>query len=649
VRHVTGKAERMSTGGWKGDWLDQLPVAAVMLTADGVARGWNAEAADLLGWPESRAFQRLGEPGAEWWKRLRTEVAARGTGSIVITNRRGGRPVTLRLQARGLDGGDLLVVLHDETDRMAQQRAERRRESRRRWSEAALEASRRRLQFLTEELHDHAVFTIDDAGRIATWNESVKRVLGYDADALLNRPLASLQTGGTECVQTLLSRTDAAGRQAAADVELRHADGSTVRVHLVASAQRDPDLAMSGCIVVLRDLTERLQVEENLRRSEEQLRQAQKMDAIGRLAAGIAHDFNNILTAIQGHVQFLLEDLPENLPSRQDAEEVRRAAERATALTRQLLTFARRQVITPVTLDVNDVVREVDRLLRRLISADVRLSADLGEPLPAIFADPGQLEQVIVNLVVNARDAISDGGEITLRTSVIHLDESYTGQGLQLTPGEYVQLSVSDTGCGMSREVQRQVFEPFFTTKPEGTGLGLPTVYGIVKQSNGHISVYSEPGVGTTFKVFLPVHGQPVPAAATGTTPAVAAARHTAGTVLLVEDDDAVRGLVRRTLVGNGFHVLEARDGEEALQLATESDSPIDVVVTDYNMPNMSGDELAERLATARPDAGIVMMSGFPETALARNGYAPTRRRFLEKPFTPVSLVRAVREAMVDE
>jgi two-component system, cell cycle sensor histidine kinase and response regulator CckA len=394
-----------------------------------------------------------------------------------------------------------------------------------------------------------------------------------------------------------------------------------------------------GFAVVIRDLSERRRAEESLRRSEEQLRHSQKMDAVGRLASGIAHDFNNILTAIQGHVQFLLEDLPQDQAAHEDAAEIKKAADRATELTRQLLTFARKQPTRPSLLNVNDVIADLEKLLRRLIRADVALETTFAD-VPEVFADPGQVEQVLVNLVVNARDAIRDTGRISIATTRITIDEVYATRDLNLVPGEYVQISVSDTGTGMSPEIRRQVFEPFFTTKAEGTGLGLPTVYGIVKQAGGHVSVYSEEGIGTTFKIFLPAHDS------TRDVANDVATAGASGTVLLVEDDDAVRSLAKRALEASGFAVVEAADGAEAVRIADEEAGSIDVVVTDLTLPRLNGEKLATRIRASRPNTGVVLMSGFSETSLLREGRIREHQCFLEKPFTPAALLRAVRDAM---
>ncbi|CAN5606757.1 hypothetical protein BH23GEM10_BH23GEM10_18120 [soil metagenome] len=376
-------------------------------------------------------------------------------------------------------------------------------------AEAGLRATHERLRLITDIVRDHAILNVDGNGAIVSWNATAERLTGYTADAIIRAPVTTITSDDDDDVAGMFERSHDDGR-CEAEIGMRRLDGTTFRAHVTLAAQHDPAQAVIGYTMIVRDLSERLRAEEELRSREEQLRHSQKLDAVGRLAAGIAHDFNNVLTAIQGHVQFLLEDLPEDFPSREDATEIRRAAERATQLTRQLLTFARRQPIKPVPMDLNAVITDLEKLLRRLISADIQLDTELVEA-PHVFADPGQIEQVLMNLVVNARDSMPQGGTITVRTSTIQFDEAYVARGLNLAPGEYVQMSVTDTGCGIPAEVQRHIFEPFFTTKAEGTGLGLSTVYGITTQSGGHVSVYSEEGVGTTFKVFLPVRETDTP------------------------------------------------------------------------------------------------------------------------------------------
>jgi PAS domain S-box-containing protein len=607
-------------------WLDQLPGAAAVLASDGRVLAWNGDAAALLGW-RSAARPRLGGSHASWLSRLQAEVGTRGRGNVHISRRRAGVRRVIELSASRTGDEGLLVLMRDCT-RLAEDRRKESREEHR---------LRQFLDQLSEVVHDHAMIIVDRDGYIVSWNAGAHRLTGHGPDTVMDMHLTVLLSATPEETNVLLEKAAQGGR-IEADTNARRSDHSTFPVH-VTVARLVGERQAAGYAVVLRDLSEQMRAQETLRRSEDQLRHSQKMDAVGRLASGIAHDFNNVLTAIQGHVQFLLEDLPADLPSRDDAEEIRKAADRATELTRQLLTFARKQPSRPVSLNPNALITDIEKLLRRLIRADVTLDTVM-EDVPNVVIDPGQLEQVIVNLVVNARDAIGSAGGITVTTSCINLEEIYSARGLQLPPGEYVRISVSDTGAGMSLETQVQIFEPFFTTKSEGTGLGLSTVYGIVKQAGGHVSVYSEEGSGTTFKVFLPVHGE-----GTELTIASTAGHGETGTVLLVEDDEAVRALARRTLEGKGYEVMEAADGEEALRIAN-AHAGIDVIVTDLSMPRLSGEDLAARIRETKPDAGIVVMSGFSHMSLVRDGRIMEDGHFLEKPFTPSALVDVVRQAM---
>ena len=636
-----GKADAVTAVESVAEWLRHLPLPALLVDDNGVPLTWNAGATALLGWEDARSIHHFGGPVVPWFARLRSAARSAGTGHVIVTRQRRGERLALDVTARYIAPGELLVLITDVTALSTARREARSYARELRRAEAGLRTSQERIRLITDAVHDHATVTLDGAGRIVSWNAGAQRLTGFTAGDVMQQPFGAVLVQEVSRLEEVLRHAALSGRDET-ELTLRRHDRSTYQGRITASALHDSEGAMSGFVIVLRDLTEAIRAADKLRRSEEQLQRSQKMDAIGRLSAGIAHDFNNVLTAIHGHVEFLLTDLPPDLPAREDVEEIRRAAERATALTRQLLTCARRQVMNPVPLDVNTVVRDIQGMLRRLITADIGFETLLDPDVPLIFADPSQLEQVLLNLIVNARDAITHNGTIAIRTTAMHFAESYAARDLQLTPGDYVQLTVSDTGAGMNNEVQRQIFEPFFTTKPDGTGLGLSTVYGIVKQTGGHISVYSEESVGTTFKVFFPVYNPNV-APAPLQAPASSIG---AGTVLVVEDDDAVRGLARRTLQGSGYAVVEAREGEEALLILSQRSGEIDVVVTDVNMPNLSGYELANRIAHILPRAGVVIMSGFSEESAPDDLTMHRRRRFLEKPFTPVSLVRAVREAM---
>jgi signal transduction histidine kinase/ActR/RegA family two-component response regulator len=381
------------------------------------------------------------------------------------------------------------------------------------------------------------------------------------------------------------------------------------------------------------------------KRLEEQLRQSQKMEAIGRFAAGIAHDFNNILTGISGYADLLLEDLHTEDPRRDDVQEIQQATLRAAGLTRQLLAFSRKQVLQPKVLSLAAVVENLLPLLRRIIGEDVVLAAQSDPDLGVISADPGQLEQVLLNLVVNSRDAMPEGGELTITTCNVDVEEPSSHGKCIVPPGRYALLAVHDTGTGMTAAVQARIFEPFFTTKPQGkgTGLGLSTVYGIVKQSGGYIAVASEPNCGTTLSVYFPRVESPITLSATSS--ARESPRGTE-TILVVEDQDMVRALTGRVLEGSGYRILSAANGKDALEVASAYTGHIDMMVSDVIMPGMSGRELGLLLHAARPDMKVLFLSGYPDESIVRHGVLEPGVAFLQKPFAPDVLVQRVREEL---
>jgi signal transduction histidine kinase len=387
------------------------------------------------------------------------------------------------------------------------------------------------------------------------------------------------------------------------------------------------------------DITERKQLEE-------QFHQAQKMEAVGRLAGGVAHDFNNLLTAILGCADLVLETLTAAAPEREEIEEIRKAALRAADLTRQLLAFSRQQVIAPTVLNPNEVVADMDKLLRRLLGEDVELRTVLASDLATVKADPNQLEQVLLNLAVNARDAMPNGGKLTIETQNLELDQEYVRGHLSAQPGPYVMLAVSDTGVGMDAATQARIFEPFFTTKEKGkgTGLGLATVYGIVKQSGGWIWVYSEPGQGTTFKVYLPRVEEAVAPAAPSPPPPMS--MRGSETVLVVEDDGTIRNLVQKVLKANGYTVLVAASGGDAEPVAGQHEGPIHLLVTDVVLPGLNGREVARRLTAARPGIRVLYLSGYTDDAIVHHGVLEPGVAFLQKPFALAALSRKVREVL---
>jgi len=394
-----------------------------------------------------------------------------------------------------------------------------------------------------------------------------------------------------------------------------------------------------GVIGVALDITDR-------KRLTDQLRQSQKMQAVGELAGGIAHDFNNLLMVVKGHAEMLIDRLPDSSPLRHSIEQMQKATERAAALTRQLLAFSRKQVLQPRVLELNDVVAGMIQMFSRVIGENIELAFLPGAKLWRVKADPSQMEQVLLNLVVNARDAMPDGGRLTIETSNIDLDRSYGLKHANMEPGHYVMLIVSDTGCGMDAGTQARIFEPFFTTKGQGkdTGLGLATVYGVVKQSGGFIWVYSEVGHGTTFKIYLPRVAAEVEKAA--------AERASAGpppgneTILFVEDEESVRELVRDFLVTAGYHVLEAADGVQALETAAAQKGPIHLLITDVVMPRLSGREVATRISAERPDLKILYISGYTDDSVFRHGVLEGGVAFLQKPFNLKALAHKIREVL---
>jgi len=408
-----------------------------------------------------------------------------------------------------------------------------------------------------------------------------------------------------------------------------------------------------GGVEVMLEITEHRRAEEAKEKLEAQLRQAQKMEAIGQLAGGVAHDFNNVLTAILGNVELMQAELRAELPREQmlltGLAQIDRSGQRAAALTRQLLAFSRHQVIKPEVLDPNRSLIDMERMLEHLVGEHISLELSLAPDVKRIRADASQIEQVIMNLVLNARDAMPDGGRLMIETANVVLDEGFCAAHADARPGAHVVLSVSDTGCGMDEQTAQRAFEPFFTTKApgRGTGLGLSTVYGIVRQSDGLITTYSEPRRGTTFRVYLPA--VEAPATVPGERAAVGEVPGGRETVLVCEDEESVRTLACRILESRGYTVLAAENGTRALKLAAEHSSPIDLLLTDVVMPDMDGDKLAEALRTKRPDLKVLYVSGYTSNVVAHHGILDEGVNFLEKPFGLRSLLERVREVLDDE
>jgi two-component system, cell cycle sensor histidine kinase and response regulator CckA len=484
-------------------------------------------------------------------------------------------------------------------------------------------------------------------GSLITANPKLAEILGYDSpEELLRVNFGEVYANAAER-ERLLARHGEAGTAQRIELEWKRKDGTRiwvdVNVHSIRDERGEP--LFEGFV---QDTTERHRGEDERHALEQQLAQSQKIEAVGQLAGGIAHDFNNLLTAITGYTELLLSSLAADDPLRSHAEQVRRSAQRAASLTQQLLAFSRRQVLEPKTLNLNEVISGIEEMLRRLIGEHIELRTRRAPDLWPVRADPGQLEQAIMNLVVNARDAMPGGGRLSIETGNAELDPAYAGAHMPIEPGDYAMVAVTDSGTGMTPEVRGRLFEPFFTTKGQGkgTGLGLSTTYGIVKQSGGYIWCYSEPGKGTTFKIYLPrADVDAVPAPPTSPIPA-APLLPVHETILLVEDEPEVRSLVQRLLKMQGYSVVAAANPEEALAIIRDFKGQIDLMVTDVVMPGMSGRQLAERLAKILPNLKVLFVSGYTDDAIVHHGILDPGTAFLQKPFTPQALARKVREVI---
>jgi len=487
-----------------------------------------------------------------------------------------------------------------------------------------------------------------ESRRFSYANPAICGMLGYTEQELARLTVDDIHPGGD--LPHVISEFEAQARgekALASTIPCLRKDGDVVYADIVTTVvEIDGRKCNVGCFS---DVTARKRAEAEREMLEEQLRVSQKMEAIGSLAGGVAHDFNNLLCVILSYTGFALERVREDDPMRDDLLEVKKAGERAAALTRQLLAFSRKQVLQPVPLSLNQIAAGVEKMLRRILGEDIDFVQVLAPDLGLTLADPGQIEQVLMNLAVNARDAMPEGGKLTIETSNVEIDEEYAARHVDVKPGPYVQLAVTDTGCGMDQQTRARLFEPFFTTKEKGkgTGLGLPTVYGIVKQSEGNIWVYSEPGQGTTFKIYLP---RDLAATATAIRPPTVPWRSTGTeTILVVEDEEALRKVARRTLDAAGYTVLTAADGDDALLTSAQHVGAIHLLLTDVVMPRMSGRALAQELAKTRPTLKVLYMSGYTDNAIVHHGVLDTGTHFLGKPFTAADVMHKVREVLDED
>jgi hypothetical protein len=570
-----------------------------------------------------------------------------GAGARLAARRRDGSefPAEISLSAIETEDGTLVAAaIRDATER---QRAEE------------------KFRSLLEAAPDAMVCAGPD-GRIALVNAQAERLFGYGRDEMIGAAIEMLVPDAARAAHPEHRahyfadphpRPMGAGQQLAG----RRRDGSEFPADISLSAiETDEGLLVSAAV---RDVSDRLEAEaeqERLRaiaereRVDARLQQSQRLESLGQLAGGVAHDFNNLLAVIINYTEFVREELTAALEEpggerwnsvRDDVIEVSRAGNRAVLLTRQLLAFARREVIHPQVVVLNDIVADLEQLLHRTLGEDVELTIQVEDGLWPVLADPGQIEQVLVNLAVNARDAMPGGGTLTIDTSNLHADAEFAERYPSLVPGRFVRMRVSDTGEGMPREVIDRAFEPFFTTKSkgEGTGLGLATVYGIITQVGGFVQIYSEPGLGTTFSALLPATDATAPTVETKSEPE---SSHRGGTILVVEDEDAMREVTRRILTRNGYTVISAASGPEALEVLEAHSGAIELLLTDVVMPKMLGKEVAERVRALRPDVRVLYMSGYAQPVLASRGTLDPGVTLVAKPFSEPSLITTVREVL---
>ena len=622
---------------------EYAPFGMVMIDKDGTYRYINPKFKELFGYdladvPDGKTWFGKAFPDptyrhnviSAWINDSKIFAPGEKRPRVFTATCKDGTEKIVKLISVQLEMGEYLMTCEDITEHMHFDEALRESEERYR---NLFEGSREGVYITTRE------------GNFVDFNQAFLDLFGYSREELmvLQAQDSYVHPGDRYRFQKEIEKS---GFVRDYEVKLRKKDGKEMDCLLTASVRRGNDGTILGYQGIIQDITDRKRAEKEMAVLEEQLRQSQKMEAIGRLAGGIAHDFNNILTIIKGYSQLSLSELKEGHPLKENIEGIIKSTDRATDLIRKILAFSRRQVMEMRVLDLNTLLMDLDRLLRRIIGEDIELVTVLAEDLGRVKVDPGQIEQVILNLAVNAKDAMPNGGKLTLETANTELDETYARNHIAVIPGRYVMLSMSDTGAGMSPEVKERIFEPFFTTKEKGkgTGLGLSTVYGIVKQSGGNIWVYSEPGQGTTFKIYFPREEEPLEEIRVK----VVKEELPRGseTVLVVEDEEEVRKLTVRILQKQGYKVLEASQGDEALFICGQHEEPIHLLVTDVVMPGMSGRELSEHLTSLRPEIKILYMSGHTNSAIVHHGVLEPGVILLQKPFTPEALARKVREVL---
>jgi two-component system cell cycle sensor histidine kinase/response regulator CckA len=622
---------------------ESAPFGMVVLNKDGIFSYINHRFSELFGYdlkdiPNGKTWFRKAYPDSTyrhnvisaWIEDLNIFHPGEKRSRVVTVTCKDGTEKIANIISVQLETGENLITCEDITEHMR--------------FEEALREKEERYRTLFEGSRD-AVYITTLEGKFVDFNQAFLELFGYGKEELLELRSQDSYAHPDDRYQ-FRKEIEKNGFVRDYEVKLRKKDGREMDCLLTASVRRGIEGTILGYQGIIRDITDRKRAEQEMKVLEDQLLQSQKMEAVGRLAGGIAHDFNNILTIIKGYGQLSLSDLKEDHHLRENIEGIIKATDRATDLIRKILAFSRRQVMEMKVLDLNILLTDLEKLLRRIIGEDIELMITLDKDLGRVKADPGQIEQVILNLAVNAKDAMPKGGRFTLETDNAELDDAYARSHLSVIPGHYVVLSVSDTGVGMSPEVRERIFDPFYTTKEtgKGTGLGLSTAYGIVKQSGGNIWVYSEPGQGTTFKIYLPRQEDSLEEVREKDVREELP--RGSETVLVVEDEEVLRKLAIRILDKQGYKTLEASQGNEALSICEQHKEPINLLLTDVVMPGMSGRELSSRLSPFHPEVKTLYMSGHASHAIMYHGVLEPGVNLLQKPFTPEALARKVRESL---
>jgi len=563
------------------------------------------------------------------WKR---DVIQQGMDKVFSVVCKEGEIKEIEFKPTLLDDGTIIVIFSDITERKR--------------AEEKLRESEEKYHLVVE--HANQGILIAQDGMVKFSNPKLSQISGYSQEELSSKPFTEFihPDDRQMVVENHLKRLQGIELPHIYDFRILDKEGNIKWLEINAALINWE--GKPATLNFLTDITERKRTEEEMNTLQEQFRQSQKMEAIGRLAGSIAHDFNNLLTIIKGYSQLSLQELKEENPLKGNLEEINRASEKASDLTRQLLSFSRSQMMEMRVVDLNTLLKNLDKMLRRVVGEDVELITFLAEDLGRVKADPGQIEQVIMNLVVNAKDAMPSGGKLAIETANVELDEIYTHSHIGVKSGRYVMLLVSDTGMGMAPEIKKKVFEPFFTTKEKdkGTGLGLSTVYGIVKQSGGDTWVYSEPGYGTTFKIYLPRVDEPQDLDEAKEKGVEEGLPRGDETILVVEDDEEVRKITGRILRMQGYRVLEASNGGDVFFVCDQHEGPFHLMITDVVMPEMKGPELAKRLSSSYPEMKVIYMSGYVENVISRQGILEKGMEYIQKPFTVIELAKKVREVL---